>query len=142
MQHSSIPPAAMHLGYAGLIPFAALTVGAVAGVEWAANGLVFYGALILSFMGGCRWGFAAAGLGAGPEIKPLAYSVVPALYAWVSMQLPFGWACLALAIGFAALFVADRVLTQNGGAPQWWTTLRLPLSIGAGVSLLAGAAIA
>jgi len=121
-----------------LIPFAALLVGTIAGWGWAATGLVFYGALILSFMGGCRWGFAAAPLGAGPEYLPLCISVVPALYAWIALMLPMQWTALALAVGFVALFLADRVLAHHGGAPTWWPTLRLPLTIGATASLAVG----
>lgn len=65
-----IPGPALDLSFAGLLPFFALAPGAVVLVgDWAVfaqKGLVAYGALILSFMGGCRWGFAAAGLGDGP----------------------------------------------------------------------------
>ncbi|MEM7060772.1 MAG: DUF3429 domain-containing protein [Pseudomonadota bacterium] len=138
MQNSAVPPAAAQLGYAGLLPFAALVVGSIAGFEWASNGLMFYGALILSFMGGCRWGFAAAPLGAGPAFRPLAISVLPALYAWCALMLPFRAAALTLAAGFFILFLADRALTLQGGAPAWWTALRLPLTLGAVASLVIG----
>ena len=81
----------MLLGYAGLIPFVGLAIRAIAGpMEWrtgASTGLLVYGVSILSFMGGCRWGFAAAGLGQGPTLAPLAISVLPALLAWAVMAL-------------------------------------------------------
>ncbi|MEM7188311.1 MAG: DUF3429 domain-containing protein [Pseudomonadota bacterium] len=141
---TNVPAAAKWLGYAGLLPFFALAVlVAVVGSEGAAGqGLMSYGAVILAFIGGCRWGFAAAGMGEGVAMRPLALSVVPALYAWVAMQLPFAWAAAALAFGFVCLFLSDKALTGQGGAPAWWTALRAPLTAGASLSLVAGAALA
>jgi hypothetical protein len=130
-----VPAAAWQLGLAGLLPFGALALGVLMGVDGARAGLLNYGALILSFMGGCRWGFAAAGLGEGPSVQMLGISVLPALYAWVAILFPFKAASVALAVGFVALYVADRALTRAGGAPVWWTTLRAPLTIGAAASL-------
>ena len=57
-----IPPAAKLLGYAGVLPFAALGLahffagGAVS--AHALQGFLSYGAVILSFLGGIRWGVA------------------------------------------------------------------------------------
>ncbi|TVQ59948.1 MAG: DUF3429 domain-containing protein [Rhodobacteraceae bacterium] len=137
------PPAARALGYAGLIPFVGLAgVTLVGPDEWrllAQGALAQYGAIILSFMGGCRWGFAAAGMGRGPVFAPLALSVLPALYAWgvlVAAAPPLNLAMLAA--GLAALLAADLALVRAGGAPRWWPTLRWPLTLVAGASLLAG----
>ncbi|MEM6679182.1 MAG: DUF3429 domain-containing protein, partial [Pseudomonadota bacterium] len=62
---SDVPPPARWLGLAGLLPFAGLTLLAIATPdainEEARTLLAAYGAAILSFMGGCRWGFASAG---------------------------------------------------------------------------------
>lgn len=135
-QDTVVPAAAWQLGLAGLLPFGALALGVVLGVAGAQTGLVHYGALILSFMGGCRWGFAAAGLGEGARFGALSLSVLPALYAWGALLLPFAPAALALSVGFLLLFLADRRLTASGGAPAWWTTLRAPLSAGACLSLV------
>lgn len=139
----SAPSAARALGFAGVAPFvaltAAVTLGAPSLTVKAQPWLVAYGAIILSFMGGCRWGFAAAGLGDGPTFRPLALSVLPALYAWLISMLPFPAASVGLAIGFLVLFLADIALTRNNGAPDWWPNLRLPLTIGAAGSLFAAA---
>lgn len=139
-----VPGPAAWLGGAGLIPFAGLAIGAwTAPGAWqplALQALAGYGAIILSFMGGCRWGFAAAGLGRGATWQALAVSVLPALYAWPLLLLASAWAGLLLAPGFAALYLADRVATQSGDAPPWWPRLRLPLTLGAVLSLVAGAA--
>lgn len=139
-----VPPAAFWLGHAGLIPFAAgaLAVLAVPGGGIALGPLAAYGATILAFMGGCRWGFAAAGLGDGAGWAPLALSVLPALWGWAALMLPPVAGFALLAAGFAALLGLDILLANRGGAPAWWPRLRWPLSAGAIAAMLAGAAAA
>lgn len=139
----SVPAAARWLGLAGLVPFfglaglAWLPETAVAG--WATEALIGYGAVILSFMGGCRWGLAAAGMAEGPSFRLLGASVVPALYAWGAAALPPALALLTLGVGLLALLAADLSLTRAGGAPPWWPALRWPLSLGAAASLAVAA---
>lgn len=143
----AVPTAAAWLGAAGLLPFAALALAALAAPggwrDLALTALSGYGAVILSFMGGCRWGFASAGLGRGPTWGPLAISVVPALYAWVALLVtpdePGGATALLLAFGFPALLLADVGLAARGGAPAWWPSLRWPLTLGATLAMLVGA---
>lgn len=140
----AIPSPALWLGLSGLIPFVALAAASLAGpAPWDARalaGLTGYGATILAFMGGCRWGFAAAGLGAGPRWTALALSVVPSLWAWVALALPHPWSLAMLAAGLAFLYLADVVLTAQGGAPGWWPALRRPLTLVACLSLAAAMA--
>ncbi len=139
-----VPGPAAVLGGAGLLPFAGLAAAVwfapEATAPLAAQALTGYAVAILSFMGGCRWGFAAAGLGRGPAYAPLALSVAPALYAWAVALLapPVAWVLLAL--GFAGLLLADVALARAGGAPLWWPKLRWPLTLGAVASLLLAAA--
>ncbi len=138
------PRPAMTLGASGLLPFAGLALAAqVAPAAWAdaaADGLLVYGATILAFMGGCRWGFAAAGLGAGPDWRPLAVSVLPSLWAWAAVWaaplLGAAGAATALALGFALLFWDDARATRAQEAPAWWRSLRAPLTLGACSALL------
>ncbi|MEM0988080.1 MAG: DUF3429 domain-containing protein [Pseudomonadota bacterium] len=143
MEQADVPPAALWLGRAGLIPFIGLALATLATEaetkHLALRLLEGYGVVILSFMGGCRWGFAAAGLGEGPRIVPLAIAVLPALFAWAVAELPTPYDLCALAFGFMLLFVADVKLTEQQGAPIWWPRLRLPLTSGAALSLFAGA---
>ncbi len=141
----AVPPAARWLGLAGLIPFAALAVLALLasppGDGVARGALAFCGAVSRSFMGGCRWGLAAAGMGAGPALRPLALSVAPSLWAWISLMAPAPVDLGMLAFGLIALYAADLALTRAGGAPTWWPALRWPLTLGAtGALLLAMAA--
>ncbi|MEM6441025.1 MAG: DUF3429 domain-containing protein [Pseudomonadota bacterium] len=141
----AVPKPALWLGLSGLLPFAAFAAMAhLAPAPWdlrALMALAGYGAVILSFMGGCRWGFAAAGIDAqGPGWGRLVVSVAPALLAWAALSLSPAAAAVICALGLIALFAADLSLTRAGGAPAWWPALRLPLTAGASASLLLGAA--
>ncbi|MEM6934041.1 MAG: DUF3429 domain-containing protein [Pseudomonadota bacterium] len=133
-----VPKAAALLGLSGLIPFGAGGLIHLIYVETEVirSLTLGYGVAILSFMGGCRWGLAAAGMGQGPSFLPLVFSVIPCLYAWAVSELPGYWAYFALAFGFAVLLAADLRLTADRGAPDWWPALRWPLSVGAVISLL------
>jgi hypothetical protein len=136
-----VPEAARWLGLSGLIPFVLLAalslIGPDAWRDTVLKALAYYGATILAFMGGCRWGFAAAGLGGGPSLKLLGLSVVPSLWAWVALMLPPPYEKEMLALGLALLYAADVALKLEGGTPEWWLRLRLPLTLVAAASLIA-----
>lgn len=147
MTTDTAPPApALLLGYAGLSPFFGLVALAAAGLwDGAAAALLAYGAVILSFMGGCRWGFACAGLGRGPSLVALTISVAPALLGWAALLgrnlLGDAGAATVLAAGFLALYAADVLAARAADAPTWWPKLRAPLTAGAAGSLIAFAAV-
>lgn len=137
-----VPQPAWILGLAGLIPFGlgtALVWAGKAGLAvWpsqtgALAALAAYGAVILSFMGGCRWGFAA--LEPRPDWGRLGLSVLPALVGWAALLAGGRLSLGLLAAGFVALLAADLALTRAGGAPAWWPRLRWPLTLGAVASL-------
>lgn len=136
-----VPEPARLYGLAGLIPFVGLSALSLFGPdEWRdviLKALAYYGATILAFMGGCRWGFAASGMGEGAAWKPLGLSVIPSLWAWVALMLPPPFEKEMLGLGLLALYVADLRLTLEGGAPSWWPQLRLPLTLGAAFCLFA-----
>lgn len=136
-----VPTPARILGLLGLIPFVGLAALSLIGPEgWrdtVLKALAYYGATILAFMGGCRWGFAAAGLGEGPSLKLLGLAVVPSLWAWVSLMLPPPFEKEMLALGLVLLYAADVALKLEGGTPEWWLRLRLPLTLIAAASLIA-----
>ncbi|MEO0621892.1 MAG: DUF3429 domain-containing protein [Pseudomonadota bacterium] len=144
MPGTAVPTAAVWLGGAGLLPFFGSAVVMLLGPadmrELAEVALLTYGAIILSFMGGCRFGLAAAGMGEGPDFSSLTLAVVPALYAWIAAMIG-GWvAMMLLAMALLSLLAADIALTRRGGAPLWWPRLRWPLTLGAVTALLIGAA--
>ena len=137
----------LFLGLLGLIPFWALAVGlAQTGLrpwDMAAldSALVTYAAVILSFLGGIRWGLAVARSERQDAALHYIISVVPSLAAWMLLVLPepLRLSCL----GGLALLLApiDRRLVPAGYAPPWFGQLRLILSCGAGFALLYGAVV-
>lgn len=137
----AVPPAARTLGFLGLLPFFATAAASLSPSapfhDIAPQALIAYGAAILSFLGGVRWGLAIAAPGGAPLLAPLAISVVPSLAAWIALLLSPGHGLILLAAGLAALLAADLRLLA---APDWYRALRVPLSAGAIVSLLLGLA--
>lgn len=132
------PPAVpLLLALGGLVPFlwGAASVLLPGLAEWGTRMfgprfvgpylLVFYGAVILSFMGGVLWGFAAR---AGAPATAYALSVVPALWALFFTGGGAGRAAGFLIAGFAGLLALDLVFARAGLAPGWWLALRLPLT--------------
>jgi hypothetical protein len=146
-----VPTAAWALGIAGLLPFlyAVLMLFAAPGSlptfglvpDGPAGGvhlLERFGAAILAFMGGCLWGFASAP-GRVPCLIVLAGSAVPAFIAFAAIRPNPALSCIWLAFGFVALQAIDLAYRRAGVAPDYWLTLRLPLTAVAMACLLAGA---
>ena len=139
MRIAGIPAVPLTLGLAGLIPFVwgALTVESEVLQDWGARMLgprfigphvqLFYGAVILSFMSGVIWGFAARA--EGREAAMLyGLSVLPALWAFFFTGGGPVSAATYLAFGFAALLLIDGFAWSRGLAPEWWMRLRLLLT--------------
>lgn len=135
MQHVDdsvpMPGAARYLGYAGVIPFAAMALDQLVGgplpTHTAQQVFLFYSAAILSFLGGIRWGGAtrlADGLG-----RELVISVIPSLWAVAGLLLDTParsvWWLLA---GFVAIGAAD-VVRPAPGLALWMRRLRLQLTV-------------
>jgi hypothetical protein len=123
---------AVLLSVAGLIPF--LVMGAVVLLDpldtpIAIEGLVTYGAVILSFIGAVHWGFAlrdtahpAGGVpltpaALGAERQLLVFGVVPALIGWAALlvMLHFAAPALALFILLVGFFITIVVETIGKG---------------------------
>lgn len=135
-----IPPAALLLGLAGVIPFvwgaASLHSDALAlwGAKWLGARFIgpyvqlFYGAIILAFMSGVLWGFATK---APPAQAPVGYllSVVPALWAFLMTGGGPVSASLNLMFGFLGLLLLDYFFWVWRLAPAWWMFLRLLLTV-------------
>ena len=141
MQRDSItiPKSAFTLGFLGIIPFiATATINLVPGAplhELSMHALLGYGAVILSFLGGIRWGVAILTTDSADLFGPLFVSIVPAALGWLALLLPSSMGLMLLALGFAAMLIADLRLSS---APPWYRSLRRPLSVGAIVSLILG----
>ncbi len=122
----NIPRTPLILGLAGLIPVvlgAALASfgGAALPVAIGIGILLNYGTVILAFMSGVLWGFAAKGWNLG-----YALSVIPALWAFFASFLDDQARMIALAVGFAAILGLDYAFRSL--APPWWLRLRMILT--------------
>jgi hypothetical protein len=134
-----IPRAALGLGFAGVIPFvwgaATETVPSLAVAAYQVVPPVFvgavvlatYGTVILSFMSGVLWGFAARAANGGAAVG-YALSVLPALWAFFMVRDASDTSLIWLATGFAALLALDWSFARQGLAPDWWMRLRVLLT--------------
>ena len=142
----SIPAPPLLLGLSGLLPFwglaLALFVPSLMPWDRAAGDLALatYAAVIVSFLGGIRWGLAVAGSERRDTAVHYAVSVLPALAAWALLLLPEPWRLACLGVLAMLLGAIDLGLVSAGLAPAWFGRLRLLLSGGAGVALLLGSA--
>jgi len=145
-----VPRLALGLGYAGLLPPAAC-VAAVAGgdpgIRFTALALLYaYGAVILSFLGGIWWGLAARGGRAAPDwlwFAAVAPSLAAVATAW-PWAVGLAWpapSLIALGAAVLATLAVDRRLVALRLAPPDWMQLRVPLSLGLGTLLIAGAVL-
>ena len=127
---SVIPPTARLLGYAGVLPFAALALAHVFGNAaisgHALRSFLAYSAVILSFLGGIRWGVATRF--EPSQAGALVISVLPGLWAFACLLWPDpGVAVWGLLLGFMTLGMADWLRPAPGSA-AWMIGLRVRLS--------------
>lgn len=135
MIRSAIPRDASLLGYAGVLPFAVLAFSQVFRLDFPGQdpltAFVVYGGIILSFLGGIRWGSAVASGGSRPI--GLWLSILPSLWAvvllWWTDPATAAWGMFA---GFVLLGLADALLTIPG-FPSWMRRLRLRLTVAVAV---------
>ncbi|MEO0542939.1 MAG: DUF3429 domain-containing protein [Pseudomonadota bacterium] len=127
----NIQKAAFWLGLTGYIPFGALALGMFVGGAHAQTAqmlLIGYAAVILSFLGGIRWGVGLVAEDSKQQSVTLALSIIPSLWAWVAAFIGGNIAFLMFAIGFIAMGWWDNKLVVDGGAPAWFGSLRLILT--------------
>ena len=134
---SSTPAAPLALGFSGLIPFLCPPLSMMSAGAFDSN-LMFmhltYGATILSFIGGLRWGYClSASSKTPPNWLYLGYSVAPQLTGWASLLMPTTPGVLTLIIGLTLCAVAD---VSMPGYPPWFISMRVILTTGAVLSLL------
>jgi hypothetical protein len=156
------PTPALVLGIAGLIPFIACAAlvclpelgstllgstllsnsgDALSGnaiQQKAAFALGAYAAIILSFLGGVRWGNLLNSKTQLHHWGPLLLSVLPSIIAWPALLLPTAWMLSLLAAGFVLQYAYDLEGVKRKVLPAWFGKLRTILTTGATISLLAG----
>lgn len=134
------PKPALYLGVAGLIPFVtapllmAITESYLPEVAFAQ---VAYGASIVSFLGGARWGFALPeGSPAKPDWLNLANSVVPSLIAWLALlfsnNITQSGMVVIMGLGISLHYDLSLLPTY----PSWFKALRTLLTTVAFLSLV------
>lgn len=134
------PKPALYLGFSGLLPFICPTLfmaGTESYIPELAYAQVAYGASILSFVGGARWGFALPESSpAKPDWMNLSNSVVPSLLAWVAMLMSDSIvpAATMVVMGLGIALHYDLALLPT--YPSWFKALRAVLTVVAAFSLV------
>lgn len=136
---SKTPTGALILGLSGVIPFAWGAVTLISeeafnfGIENFGARFVgpliqlSYGVIILCFMSGVLWGFATK---MDEKNGSLGYilSIVPALWAFLSMGRGPVSDTISLIVGFLAVLLIDKHFYLLKLTPLWWMNLRIPLT--------------
>jgi hypothetical protein len=139
MTLKATPRPVLLYGLLGLIPFLAPPVFALAQPGSAHLALVVqahYAALILSFLGGARWGLAVSR--SAPDPITFSVSMLPTLIALALVTLlddARGPQLISLAVALTAQWAWDLRLPD---APLWFSPLRTVLTLGAVAGLLGG----
>ena len=135
-----IPNSALILGLSGLMPF---FWGTVTSLDFVLESLkltdlseeyigpkinLIYGTIILAFMSGVLWGFAA---NIGDKRRPvgLMLSVLPALWAFFTFSGTLINPLISLIIGFLGVFAVDVRFYYWQLTPEWWLSLRSMLTL-------------
>ena len=131
VRQTTVPSQALLWGWAGVLPFA-MAAGAIGFADAevaqvAAQILVPYGAIILTFMGGAHWGIATRH--AVDHAWLYTTGILPSLVAVVAISLPLQPAIATLAAGLVALLVGDLVLVGCRLLPAWYGRMRTQLTI-------------
>ncbi|XP_018532817.1 transmembrane protein 69 [Lates calcarifer] len=138
---SQAPKPALYLGFSGLIPFLSAPLLMAATQSFypeVAYAQVVYGASIVSFLGGARWGFAIPpGSPAQPDWMNLGNSVVPSLLAWLALVCRDNIAEGALVVIMGLGLSLHYDLTLLPGYPAWFKAMRTVLTLVATFSLVA-----
>jgi hypothetical protein len=133
---SKTPPVVFFYGLAGLIPFFAAPIATLIAPDfrWQFNeALLWWAAIILSFLGGARWGAAVQAESPSPRLIGLA--MLPSIIGWLILLAPAKYRVgqfLALA---AALLLHLLWDLRAGGLPGWYGRLRMVLTAGAATAL-------
>ena len=124
----------------GIIPFWSLPMAALLAPDWtgvAAAIVAAYAALILSFLGGARWGLAVRDAAPNPIVVGLA--MTPTLAGLAALVFLPDAARLQLLVLAGALALSWGWDVSARGLPPWYARLRTGLTIGAVGGLCVGA---
>jgi Protein of unknown function (DUF3429) len=141
MTEKRIPLSALLLGLGGLIPFVACVIMIWTGItlpllDDPPRAILAYGAVILSFLGGVRWGFALRIADTGLQARTFCLAVAPSIAAWLTLLGPVLMGLAAMPVMFLLLGFADEQLPKIG-APVWYCKLRRLLTAAVVLACLA-----
>jgi len=127
--------AAMLLAYLAAAPLIAaalmIIISQADNTQTYAGFMGLYGAVLIIFFGGVRWGVAVM-RPEGPTMRSLLGATAPLLLAF-PLLLPLGgtlWKFPAIMALTGMLLVDDLNATRRGsGAPAWYLSVRLPLTV-------------
>lgn len=134
IEPAQAPTAVLVLSYARVVPFVAtaLIIALSSPSSAASSALaaeIAYGAVLLSFLGGARWGAAIGAGGDQIHFKPLALLLLPMLFSWCVIFMAPEVALAALMAGFMLLALAERLRAQQGRGHEWQGGLEVALTI-------------
>jgi hypothetical protein len=145
------PKVPLWLGLSGLIPFVALSASLILDLtppfftdgDSVRVALVGYGVVILSFLGGVRWGLAMKEdeEGDGKANRDFVIAVIPSLIAWFAWFQPAPADLWWLAAAHVLLGLLDYGLACRVIVGEWYGRLRLLLAGIAALSLMLAAGL-
>ncbi len=104
--------------------------------QWAQHTLT-YGAVVLSFMGGARWGYALKAVDGKSNYLELGAALLPGAIGWISLfAIPLYGAALQIT-AFLFQAVWDLLSSQTGRLPAWAVRVRMEMTGAAVLTLLA-----
>jgi hypothetical protein len=132
LRHSPYP--ALVLGTAGLLPFAGtpalMMLFGPSSVAFLSNAQMVYGACILSFLGGVRWGFGTCEGKTTPaewdNMRNFTISILPSLVAVCAILCPEPVSQILVMLGLTGVGCHDAVTASY---PAWFRGLRMLLTV-------------
>ncbi|MBL1406696.1 MAG: hypothetical protein COC17_08065 [Hyphomicrobiales bacterium] len=126
------------LSILGLVPFVLIAVTILfldssnAAIDPIFSIFRTYSALMLTFLGGIRWGYIMREDNEFVETKALIISVLPALLAWMALLAPQEFAPITLLVfllAFCAHGAWDSFAGNSERLPVWYSNLRVKITL-------------
>jgi hypothetical protein len=129
----NLRPMAWTIAFFGLIPFAAFVLALLILGHFhplhatLVDSFRLYSAVMLSFLGGIRWGLALRE--DSGDVRDLLFSIVPVIFGWAAMLLPVSYSLLVLLVAFCGQGAWDSFSFHRGIAPEWFAHLRIVMTL-------------
>lgn len=119
------PLPSLIFGYGPVLLILTAAVGALVGLEWAAEAGRVWSASILVFLGGVTRGLSFFTYG-GPRWSQIATMLLRFVLGLAALVLPAKAAFVVLLAGYASIPFCDRHAARRGAAPRFFSSLRVP----------------